>query len=121
MANSEEWKTAFQTCYSLFESLVIPFELTNTLASFQHFINNILHPFLDMFCTAYIDDILIYLNTWEEHEIHVKQVLIALSKASLYLKPEKCEFYYMKVKYLSLIITTNSIKIDPDKVATIHE
>ena len=60
MADGKEWKKAFRTYYSLFESLVMPFGLTNTLASFQHFINDILHPFLDAFCTAYIDDILIY-------------------------------------------------------------
>jgi len=56
----EEWKTAFRTRYGLFESLVMPFELTNAPATFQAYINDPLQPFLDRFCTAYLDDILIY-------------------------------------------------------------
>src|SRR6266699_6563960 len=60
MADGDEWKTAFRTRYGLFESLVMPFGLTNAPASFQNFINDVLRPFLDIFTTAYLDDILIY-------------------------------------------------------------
>ena len=67
MANGEEWKMAFQTHYGLFKTLVMPFGLMNAPASFQNFINDILYPFLDAFCTAYLDDILIYSDTWEEY------------------------------------------------------
>ena len=63
VAEGEEWKTAFRTRYGLYESLVMPFGLTNAPADFQRFINEVLHPFLDRFCTAYLDDILIYSNT----------------------------------------------------------
>jgi len=52
IAEGEEWKTAFRTRYGLFESLVLPFGLTNAPADFQRFINDVLHPFLDNFCTA---------------------------------------------------------------------
>lgn len=78
LAECEEWETAFSTQFGLFESLVMPFGLTNAPASFQHFINNVLRPFLDIFATAHLDDILIYLETLKEHRRHVEQVLQAL-------------------------------------------
>jgi hypothetical protein len=81
MAEGEEWKTAFRTRYGLSESPVMPFGLTNAPANFQAFINDVLRPFLDRFCTAYLDDILIYSETIEEHREDIKQVLDALSKA----------------------------------------
>jgi hypothetical protein len=93
MAEGEEWKTAFWTRYGLFESLVMPFGLTNALATFQNFINDVLTPYLDRFCTAYLDDTLIYSNTFEEHQEHVNWVLEAFEKAGLHLKPEKCKFH----------------------------
>jgi hypothetical protein len=121
MAEGEEWKTAFRTWYGLFESLVMPFGLTNAPASFQHFINDVLRPYLDVFVTAYLDDILIYSDNLEEHRKHVLRVLEALSEAGLHLKPEKCEFHQQEVKYLGFIISTSGTKMDPAKVATIQE
>ena len=119
MAEGEEWKTAFRTCYGLFKSLVMPFGLTNAPADFQQFINDVLHPFLDNFCTAYLDDILIYSDTLQEHTIHVKQVLEVLAKAGLHLKLEKCEFHRTEVTYLGLIISNEGVKMDPRKVKAI--
>src|SRR4029077_4580766 len=75
IADGEEWKTAFRTRYGLFESLVMPFGLTNAPASFPHFINDALRPFLDLFVSAYLDDILIFSETLKEHKRHVRQVL----------------------------------------------
>jgi hypothetical protein len=71
IAEGEEWKMAFRTRYGLFEYMVIPFGLTNVPATFQHFINDSLREYLDVFCTAYLDDILIYSDTKEEHKEHV--------------------------------------------------
>jgi hypothetical protein len=88
MREGDEWKTAFRTRYGLFESLVMPFGLTNAPATFQHFINDVLAPFLDIFATAYLDDILIYSDNLEEHRDHVKQILTVLEKNGLHLKPE---------------------------------
>ena len=119
MAEGEEWKTAFRTRYGLFESLVMPFGLTNAPADFQRFINDVLHPFLDNFCTAYLDDILIYSDTLQEHKIHVKQVLEVLAKAGLHLKPEKYEFHRTEVTYLGLIISNEGVKMDPRKIEAI--
>jgi hypothetical protein len=119
MAEGEEWKTAFRTQYGLFELLVMPFGLTNVPASFQHFINDILWPYLDMFITAYLEDILIDSDDLNNHRNHILRVLEALSKAGLHLKPEKCEFHQQEVKYLGFIILTSGTKMDPAKVATI--
>jgi hypothetical protein len=119
MAKGEEWKTAFRIRYGLFESLVMPFGLTNAPASFQYFINDILQPYLEIFVTAYLDDILIYSNNLNNHQNYVLKVLEALSEAGLYLKLEKCKFHQQEVKYLGFIISTSSTKMDPAKVATI--
>lgn len=67
IAKGDEWKTAFRMCYGLFEYLVMPFGLTNGPASFQHYMNDVLQEYLDIFCTAYLDDILIYSNSLGEY------------------------------------------------------
>jgi hypothetical protein len=69
----------------------MPFSLTNTLATFQHFVNDTLREYLDVFCTGYLDDILIYSNTLEELKLHVRQILNILQKAGIIWRPEKCE------------------------------
>ena len=121
-AEGDEWKTAFRTRYSLFESLVMPFGLTNAPADFQHFINDTLRPFLNVFATAYyLDDILVYSDTYAEHVSHVKQILAALTKAGLHLKPEKCQFHKQEVKYLGYIINTTGITMDQAKVKAVLE
>jgi len=80
-AEGEEWKTAFRTRYRLFESLVMPFGLTNALSDFQTLINDVLRAYLDDFCTAFLNDIFIYSNTFKEHKEQVYKVLKALSQA----------------------------------------
>jgi len=93
IAEGDGWKTAFKTRYGFYESLVMPFGLRNAPADFQAFINNVLRTYLDDFCTAYIDDIMIYSNTLKKHKEKVYKVLKALSDAGLHLKPEKCQFH----------------------------
>jgi hypothetical protein len=121
MAEGKEWKTAFRTRYGLFESLVMPFGLTNAPATFQNYIKDVLAPYLDRFCTAYLDDTLIYSDNFEEHQQHVRLVLDAFAKAGLHLKPEKCEFHQQDVKYLGLIISTEGIKMDPKKIRAVQD
>jgi hypothetical protein len=99
----------------------MPFSLTNAPANFQHFINDVLHPYLDLFIPAYLDDILIYSDNLKDHRDHIHKVLEALSEAGLYLTPEKYEFHHQEVKYLGFIISTSSTKMDPAKVATVQE
>ena len=119
IAEGDEWKTAFRTRYGLYEYLVMPFGLTNAPSTFQHYINDTLRDYLDVFCTAYIDDILIYSKSKKEHRKHVKAVLQRLREAGLNIDINKCEFDVTEVKYLGLIVTTSGIRMDPDKISTI--
>jgi hypothetical protein len=121
IAEGEEWKTAFHTRYRLFESLVMPFGLTNAPATFQNYINDVLAPYLDRFCTAYLNNTSIYWHNFDEQQQHIRLVLDAFAKVGLHLKPEKCEFHQQDVKYLGLIIRTEGIKMDPEKIRALQD
>ena len=121
IAEGHEWKTAFITRFGLYESLVMPFGLCNAPASFQNYINHTLHNLLDKFCTAYLDDVLIYSSSKKDHRRHVREVVQRLIDASLQIDIDKCEFEVTKTKYLGLIISSGGISMDPDKVATIMQ
>jgi len=99
----------------------MPFGLTNAPATFQACINDTLRLFLDWLCTAYLDNILIYSENKEQHIEHVKQILEALTKARLEVKPQKCEFHTNNVEYLGFIITTEGLRMDPAKITLIVE
>jgi hypothetical protein len=121
IAKGDEWKTAFRTKYGLFEYLVMPFGLTNAPASFQRWVNEILSEYLDVFCVAYLDDILIFSETMEEHHKHVKLVLQKMEEASLILKASKCEFHTDRTEYLGYVISPSGIQMDHEKVRTVAE
>ena len=121
MAEGEKWKTVFRTRYGFFESLIMNFGLCGAPSSFQNYINDILHEHLDTFCSAYINDILIYSKTKKEHTKHVQLVLQKLQKAGLQLDIDKCEFFVKEIKYLNLIITPKSIKMDQKKFSAIFD
>jgi hypothetical protein len=123
IAEGDEWKTAFRTRYGLFEWLVTPFGLTNAPSTFQKYINWALREYLDVFCSAYVDDILIYSDgTREEHIGHVKKVLQRLEEAGLRADIDKSEFFVKKTKYLGFIIEVGEgIRMDPRKVQAIQE
>jgi hypothetical protein len=99
----------------------MPFGLTNAPATFQRMINEVLKEYIDNFVIVYLDDILIYSNTLEEHEQHVHQVLETLQAANLLVEPEKCQFHVQEVNFLGHIISPGQIKMDPAKVAAIKE
>ena len=121
MKEGEEWKTVFRTCYGHYEYLVIPFGLTNALATCQALVNNVIRAHLNRTAIAYLDDILVYLNTQQEHTTHVKDVLRCLRQAGLKLKPEKCKFNKPEVEFLRYIIGINGIKMDPSKITAIRD
>lgn len=117
----DEWKTAFGTRYGHYEYLVMPFGLTNAPATCQALINNTLREYLDRFVVAYLDDILIYSKTEEEHRKHVKRVLKALAKVNLRLNPNKCHFHQKKVMFVGHLISKDGIQSDPEKVRAVQE
>ena len=116
MKLGEEWKTIFRTKYGLFESMVMPFGLTNTPATCQEVINNALQEYLDIFVIAYLDNILIYSDTMDNHVQHVKLALDCLQRKNLLIKPEKCDFHKQEVLYLGFLIGRDGISIDPEKL-----
>ncbi len=119
MTYEDEWKIAFRTRYDLYEYNVLLFELTNESSSFQNFINDTLHDFLNVFCIAYMNDILIYSNSKKKHTQHVHQILKRLRVVELQIDIEKCEFSVIEIKYLNLIIITHEIKMNSEKINVI--
>jgi hypothetical protein len=117
----DEWKTAFRTRYGHFEYQVVPFGLTNAPAAFQAYINQALTGLLDVICIVYLDDILIFSNSEQEHIQHVKTVLQRLREYKLYIKLSKSKFHTTRTEYLGYIVTPEGISIDQDRVTTILE
>jgi hypothetical protein len=97
----------------------MPFGLANAPSTFQHYVNNALRPYLDLFCSAYIDNILIFSNTLAKHKQHIQLVLKAIEEAGLQLDIDKCKFHQTKVTYLGYIVSTDSVQIEPSKINTI--
>jgi len=86
----DKWKTAFKTNFGLYEFM--PFMLTIAPSTFMRFMHHILHPFMGQFVVVYFDDILIYNRSMVNHTLHVKRILLALQKFSLYANKDKCAF-----------------------------
>jgi transposase InsO family protein len=123
VAEGDEWKTAFRTRFGLFEWLVTPFGMANSPSTFQRYINWTLREYLDEFCSAYLDDVLIYTDgSLKQHQDHVRKVLGKLQDAGLHVDIKKCEFEVKTTKYLGFIIEAGKgIRMDPDKVKAIKE
>ncbi|GJY75528.1 putative reverse transcriptase domain-containing protein [Tanacetum coccineum] len=112
-------KTAFRTRYGHFEFTVMPFGLTNAPAVFMDLMNRVCRPYLDKFVIVFIDDILIYSKTREEHVEHLRLVLELLKKEKLYAKFSKCEFWLREVQFLGHMINGNGIHVDPSKIEAV--
>ena len=114
-------KTAFRTRYGLFEFTVLPFGLTNAPSTFMALMNDIFHEYLDIFVIIYLDDILIYSSTLEEHLSHLQIVLDLLRKHKLFAKMSKCEFCRPSVDYLGHVLSDIGITVEATKVETIKD
>ena len=121
IADGNEWKTTFQTCYGSFEWLVMPFGLTNAPTAFQRFMNDIFSDLLDVSVIIYLDNIFIYSNNPADHKKHVHEVLCHLQRNGLYAHPDKCRFSEDTIEYLSFILSKDGLKMDPSKVQTIQD
>jgi hypothetical protein len=104
-----------------YEFIVLPFGLTNNLGVFMSLMNGVFRKYLDKFFQVFIDDILIYSRTMEEHEEHFHLVLQCLRENKLYGKLSKCSFYQSKIHYLGHVISGEGISMDPGKVKDIME
>ncbi|GJZ82207.1 putative reverse transcriptase domain-containing protein, partial [Tanacetum coccineum] len=112
-------KTAFRTRYGHFKFTVMPFGLTNAPTIFMDLMNRVCRPYLDKFVIVFIDDILIYSKTLEEHVEHLRLVLELLKKEKLYAKFSKCEFWLREVQFLGHVINGNGIHVDPSKIEAV--
>lgn len=99
----------------------MPFGLTNTPATFQAFINNVLQDYLDDFMIVYLDDILIFSKTLEEHYKYIHTILKKLAQANIQISPDKSDFHKQEVNFLGFVIRPNEIRMDPEKIKSIKE
>ncbi|WVZ73577.1 hypothetical protein U9M48_021865, partial [Paspalum notatum var. saurae] len=118
---SEIPQTAFITRFGLYEYTVMSFGLTNTPAYFMNLMNKVFMEYLDKFVVVFIDDILIYSKTEEEHEEHLRLVLQKLREHKLYAKLSKCEFWLDQVPFLGYIVSKGGIMVDPSKISSVMD
>ena len=109
-------RTNFRTRYGHYEFVVMPFGLTNAPTVFMCLMKNVLHKYLDKILVVFIDDILIYCKTKEEHKEHLKILLQVLREHKIYAKFRKCDFFKDKIQYLGHVITKYGILVDPNKI-----
>ena len=121
VAENDIPKTVFNTRYGKYEFLVMPFGLTNAPATFQTLMNSILRPYIDKFVLVYLDDILVYSNSEEEHLEHLRLVFEALRKHSLYAQPEKCTFDQPNVEFCGHVVGQGVVRVLDSKVKAIKE
>jgi hypothetical protein len=130
ICKGDEWMTTFRTRYGSFEWCVMPFGLTNAPVAFQRFMNdvfgdlldiNVFGDLLDINVLVYLDDILVYSDTPEQHREHVQEVLRRLRKHNLVACPSKCEWHRDSVEYLGYILSPDGLSMASNKVQTIQE
>ena len=112
-------KTAFRTLYGHYEFLVIPFGLTNAPTAFMDLMNRVFQPYLDRFVIVFIDDILVYSGSSEEHSEHLRIVLQTLRERHLFSKLSKCQFWLDRVAFLGHVISVEGVSVDPQKIEAV--
>ena len=112
-------RTDFKTQYGHFEFTMMPFSLTNAPATFMDLMHRVFQPYLYWFVMVFVDDILIYSKSEEEHKDHLRIVLQALRDHQLYGKSSKCEFWLIEVRFLGDVVSTTGVSMDPEKVEVV--
>lgn len=118
---SNQYKTAFQTHNGHYEYRVMPYGVTGGPATFQYIMNFVLAPFLRKCVVVFIDDILIYNRSWEEHLTHVKAVFQVLQLEGFKIKLSKCLFAQQQIPYLGHVMSGAGVATDPSKVADVQK
>ncbi|GFS71567.1 retrovirus-related Pol polyprotein from transposon 17.6 [Trichonephila clavipes] len=113
-------KTAFITPEGLYEFKVMPFGLCNAPATFERMMDNLLRHFKWTMCLCYLDDIIVFSETFEDHLIRLRLVLKCLQEAGLKLNSKKCLFAAQEVKILGHLVSSNGVRPDPDKIKAVR-
>ncbi|KAL4018158.1 hypothetical protein IC575_021748 [Cucumis melo] len=121
IAEGDEPKTTCVTRYGAFEFLIMPFGLTNAPATFCTLMNQVFHEYLDKFVVVYLDDIVVYSTTMEEHRDHLQKVFQKLKENQLYVKREKCSFAQERINFLGHVIECGRIGMEEGKIAVIRD
>ena len=119
IAEGDEAKTTIVTRYGSFEFMVMPFSLTNAPTTFCNQMINVLYNYLDKFVIVYLDDMVIYSESLDDHVGHLRLVFSRLREHKLYVKKEKCEFCRQQITILGHVISQGKVMMDKWKVETI--
>ena len=121
MDEKDRPKTAFITPFGLFEYLRMPFGLTNAPASFQRLMQRCFNDYIFQILLVYLDDIIVYANSFEEHLQRLDKVLTRLREHGLKLKPSKCTFLAEKITYVGHELSSNGVSPNPDKISAVAD
>lgn len=120
VAEESQNKTAFVTPFGLFEFTVMPFGLQGAPATFQRLMDRVLQG-RGNFAAAYLDDIIIFSKTWQDHERHIREVLQCLREAGLTAKPSKCQFGMGHCSYLGHIVGGGAVRPEVGKIEAVQK
>ena len=118
---SDTPRTVSRTRSGHYKFVVMPFGVTNAPAVFMDLMNRVFREYLDKFVIGFIDDILVYSRTPEEHDTHLRIVLQTLQQKQLYAKFSKCEFWLNQVAFLGHIVSKEGIRVDPAKIEVVND
>ena len=121
LSEESKEKTAFWTKYGLFQYKVMPFGLCNAPATFQRTMEMILNPLLHDCVSVYIDDIIISSKNYDEHEEHLRKVLLLLREANLKVNKKKSCLFQEEIKVLGFLVNKDGIRIDPERIKVISD
>lgn len=116
----DQYKTTFQTHHGHYEYLVMPYGLTGSPTTFQSIMNHVLAPLMRKCVVVFIDDILIYSKTYEEHIQHVQLVFQLLQEHQFKIRLSKCSFAQQQLSYLGHILSPNGVSTDPSKIRDVE-
>ena len=121
MGEDDKTKTAFCTKYGLFQFKVMLFGLCNVPRTFERLMETVLKGMQWERAVQYLDDIIIFSETFKEQMQRMEEILMRLNKANLMLKPSKCHFFKIQVEFLGHIISQRGVETDPKKIKNVKE